>query len=299
MVLKKQPRQSISLQPENFLMNINRICICGAGTMGSGIAQAAAQSGFYTILFELNPDVLEKAKATIEASLQLLTDKKKIAEGEKEKILQRIVFTNDIHTCLADVFIEAIVEKTEAKVALFNQLAEINHSECIFASNTSSLSVTKIAEMTQRPERVIGMHFFNPATIMKLVEVVNTSFTNEQTTGTIIELAKAMGKTPVVCKDSPGFIVNRVARPYYIEALRMAEEGIPFEQIDEIMESSGFKLGPFRLMDLIGNDINFAVSNSVYEQLDKPERLKPSFIQEEKVKENKLGKKSGEGYYKY
>jgi 3-hydroxybutyryl-CoA dehydrogenase len=299
MVLKKQPRQSISLQPENFLMNINRICICGAGTMGSGIAQAAAQSGFYTILFELNPDVLEKARAIIETSLQLLTDKKKIAEGEKEKILQRIVFTNDIHTCLADVFIEAIVEKTEAKVALFNQLAEINHSECIFASNTSSLSVTKIAEMTQRPERVIGMHFFNPATIMKLVEVVNTSFTNEQTTGTIIELAKAMGKTPVVCKDSPGFIVNRVARPYYIEALRMAEEGIPFEQIDEIMESSGFKLGPFRLMDLIGNDINFAVSNSVYEQLDKPERLKPSFIQEEKVKENKLGKKSGEGYYKY
>jgi 3-hydroxybutyryl-CoA dehydrogenase len=229
----------------------------------------------------------------------LLTDKKKIAEGEKEKILERISFTDDIHTCLADVFIEAIVEKTEAKVALFNQLAEINHSECIFASNTSSLSVTKIAEMVQRPERVIGMHFFNPATIMKLVEVVNTSFTNEQTTETIIELAKAMGKTPVVCKDSPGFIVNRVARPYYIEALRMAEEGIPFEKIDEIMESSGFKLGPFRLMDLIGNDINFAVSCSVYEQLNKPERLKPSYIQEEKVKEGKLGKKSGEGYYRY
>jgi 3-hydroxybutyryl-CoA dehydrogenase len=280
-------------------MTINSICVCGAGTMGSGIAQAAAQSGFYTILFELNSAVLEKAKIAIEVSLQLLTAKKKIAEGEKEKILQRIIFTEDIHTCLADVFIEAIIEKTDAKVALFNQLAEINHSECIFASNTSSLSVTRIAEAVQRPERVIGMHFFNPATIMKLVEVVNTSFTNNQTTKAIIELAKAMGKVPVVCKDSPGFIVNRVARPYYIEALRLAEEGIPFEQIDEIMESSGFKLGSFRLMDLIGNDVNFAVSNSVYEQLDKPERLKPSYIQEEKVNEGKLGKKSGEGYYKY
>ncbi len=263
-----QQQALISLQPENFHMTINSICVCGAGTMGSGIAQAAAQSGFYTILFELNPLVLEKARAAIEANLQLLTDKKKIAEGEKEKILQRIIFTDDIHTCLADVFIEAIIEKTDAKVALFNQLAEINHSECIFASNTSSLSVTRIAETVQRPERVIGMHFFNPATIMKLVEVVNTSFTNNQTTQAIIELAKAMGKVPVVCKDSPGFIVNRVARPYYIEALRLAEEGIPIEQIDKIMEATGFKLGPFKLMDLIGNDINFAVSNSVYEQLE-------------------------------
>jgi 3-hydroxybutyryl-CoA dehydrogenase len=280
-------------------MTVNSICVCGAGAMGSGIAQAAAQAGFYTILFELNEEILTKAKDSIEKNLQLLTDKKKIVAAEKEKIGQRIFFTTDIHTCLADVFIEAIVEKTEAKVALFNQLAEINHSECIFASNTSSLSITKIAEQVQRPERVIGMHFFNPATIMKLVEVVNSPLTNEITSATIIELAKAMGKVPVVCKDSPGFIVNRVARPYYIEALRMAEEGVPIEQIDGLMEAAGFKLGPFRLMDLIGNDVNFAVSNSVYEQLNKPERLKPSYIQEEKVKEGKLGKKSGEGYYRY
>ena len=201
---------------------------------------------------------------------------------------------------LADVFIEAIVEKIEIKIGLFNQLAEMNHGESIFATNTSSLSVTKIAEGVINPARVIGMHFFNPATIMKLVEVVNTEFTNQQTTDTIIELAKTMGKTPVLCKDAPGFIVNRVARPYYTEALRLAEEKISsFEQTDRLMEATGFKMGPFKLMDLIGNDINYAVSCSVHQQLGNPDRLKPSFIQKEKVDSGKLGKKSGEGYYQY
>lgn len=280
-------------------MQINTICVCGAGTMGSGIAQAAAQAGFYTILYELNPAVLETAKKNIEKNLSLLVEKGKITSGKKEQVLNHFQFTGDIHSCLADVFIEAIIEKPEAKIALFNQLAEINHSECVFASNTSSLSITKIAEQVQRPERVIGMHFFNPATIMKLVEVVNTEFTNEQTTRVVADLAKQMNKVPVICKDAPGFIVNRVARPYYIEALRLAEEGIPVEQIDTLMEASGFKLGPFRLMDLIGNDVNYAVSCSVYEQLGKPDRLMPSSIQEQKVKEGRLGKKSGEGYYKY
>ncbi len=281
-------------------MTINSICVCGAGTMGSGIAQAAAQAGFFTLLYELNPAVLEKARSSIQKNLQMLIEKNKITAAQKEEITNRIQFTDDIQTCLADVFIEAIIEKPEIKIALFNQLAELNHSECIFASNTSSLSITKIAEQVQRPERVIGMHFFNPATIMKLVEVVNTSYTNEITTSTIIELAKQMNKTPVLCKDSPGFIVNRVARPYYIESLRLAEEGLTdFAQADRLLEATGFKMGPFKLMDLIGNDINYAVSCSVYEQMNEPERLKPSYIQKEKVKEGKLGKKSGEGYYEY
>ena len=276
------------------------VCICGAGTMGRGIAQAMAQSGFYTILYELNSSVLTNAKETIEKNLQLLTDKGKITQDEKASIIQRILFTGNIHHCLADVIIEAIVEKAEAKIALFNQLAEINHSETVFATNTSSLPVTKIAEKVMSPQRVIGMHFFNPATIMKLVEIVTTKFTDRQTIDIIIELAKEMGKTPVVCKDSPGFIVNRVARPYYIESLRMAEENIAgFETIDSLLEATGFKMGPFKLMDLIGNDINYAVSNSVYEQMNKPERLKPSFIQKEKVEKGELGKKSGNGYYPY
>ena len=268
--------------------------------MGSGIAQAAAQAGFYTLLYELNTTVLDNAKNAIDKNLQSLVTKGKMSVDEKEKVLQRIQFTNDLQSCLADVFIEAIVEKPAIKIALFNQLAEINHSDCIFASNTSSLSITEIAGKVQRPERAIGMHFFNPATIMKLVEVVNTPFTSKEVTATIIELAKQMGKTPVVCKDSPGFIVNRVARPYYIESLRIAEEGqADFSQIDSMLEATGFKMGPFKLMDLIGNDINYAVSCSVYEQLNSPERLKPSYIQQERVEKNELGKKSGKGYYEY
>ena len=281
-------------------MTINSICICGAGTMGSGIAQVAAQAGFHTILYDLSTEVLEKAKLIIDKNLGRLVEKGKLDKTDKEKIFHRIQFSSDIQTCLADIFIEAIVEKTAIKTALFNQLAGINHSECIFATNTSSLPVNEIASGIKNPERVIGMHFFNPAPLMKLVEVVNTNYTNEKTTRIICELAKQMGKTPVVCKDSPGFIVNRVARPFYIESLRLAEEGHSnFTQIDELLEASGFRMGPFRLMDLIGNDVNYAVSVSVYEQLGKPGRLKPSDIQKEKVEKGELGKKSGKGYYRY
>ena len=268
--------------------------------MGSGIAQVSAHAGFYTILYELNQAVLEKAKLSIEKSLSIFVEKGKITPAEKEKIISRIQFTNNSQTCLADVFIEAIIEKPEAKIALFNQLAELNHSECVFATNTSSLSVTDIAAKIKNPERVIGMHFFNPAALMKLVEVVKTEYTDAGITQTICELARMMDKTPVVCKDSPGFIVNRVARPYYTESLRMAEEGIAdFSQIDTLMEATGFKMGPFKLMDLIGNDVNYTVSCSVYEQLGKPERLKPSSIQKEKVDKGELGRKTNKGYYNY
>ena len=279
---------------------IQTICVCGAGTMGSGIAQVAAQSGFHTILYELNKDVLERSRVSINNILQKLSDKQKITEEVKKKTLQRIRFTNDIQTCLADVFIEAIVERPEIKIALFNQLAELNHSECIFATNTSSLSVTRIAEAVKNPERVIGMHFFNPAPLMRLVEIVNTHYTDKKSTETIVELARQMEKAPVICKDSPGFIVNRVARPFYIESLRLAEEiTVDFSKIDSLLEETGFKMGPFKLMDLIGNDVNYAVSVSVHKQLGNPERLKPSFIQQQKVEAGELGKKTGKGYYQY
>lgn len=279
---------------------IQTICICGAGTMGSGIAQVSAQAGFSTILYELNADVLEKAQKNIGKSLQLILEKGKISPADKELIQSRIHFTSDIRDCRADVFIEAIIENPEIKISLFNQLAALNNTYCIFASNTSSLSVNTIAGAIKNPERVVGMHFFNPAPVMKLVEIVTTDYTNEETVQTIIDLAKRMGKTPVVCKDSPGFIVNRVARPYYIEALRLAEEGITdFPTIDSLLEATGFKMGPFKLMDLIGNDINYTVSCSIYEQLNKPERLRPSLIQKEKVQKGELGKKTGKGYYEY
>ncbi len=279
---------------------INTICVCGAGTMGSGIAQATASSGFYTLLYDLNETVLGNARISIENNLQKLVDRNKITAEEKTNTTNNIHFTNDLYECLADVVIEAIVEKPEAKIALFNQLAEINHSETVFASNTSSLSVTEIAKGVKNPERVIGMHFFNPATIMKLVEVVNTDFTNGQTKDLVVAIIKKLGKTPVLCKDSPGFIVNRVARPFYIESFRMVEEqNADYSTIDSLIEATGFKMGPFKLMDLIGNDINYAVSCSMYEQLGKPERIKPSYIQKEKVEKGELGRKSGKGYFQY
>lgn len=268
--------------------------------MGSSIAQAAAQHDFHVILFDLNTGMLQKAKAAMESNLQTLEQKNKIAAGAGAAILGRIQFVADINDCIADLVIEAIVEKPEAKVALLNQLAEVNHSDVVFATNTSSLSVTEIAKKVIHPERVAGMHFFNPATIMKLVEVVATPFSNQQTIETIVQTARQMDKTTVLCQDAPGFIVNHVARPYYLEALRLVEQGVAdFQTIDTLLEASGFKMGPFRLMDLIGNDINYAVSCQVYDALGKPDRLHPSPIQKEKVETGQLGRKTGKGYYEY
>ena len=279
---------------------IQTICVCGAGTMGSGIAQVAAMGGYRTLLYDVNTDMLQKGKSAIEKSLSILTEKNKISPEDKATILDRLFFVNTITDCLADLIIEAIVEKPEIKLDLFHQLATINGEFTILASNTSSLSITALAEKIPHPGRVVGMHFFNPAPLMKLVEVVSTKFTNQETMGTVMDLVRQMGKTPVLCKDAPGFIVNHVARPYYLEALKLVEEGLAdFETIDTLLEASGFKMGPFRLMDLIGNDVNYAVSCSVYEAMGRPERLKPSPVQEQKVQKGELGRKTGKGYYHY
>lgn len=275
------------------------ICICGAGTMGSGIAQTAAQSGFTTVLYDVNEAMVQKAKEKIEKDLQTLAEKNKITAQEKETAFNNLRFSSKINDCRADVIIEAIVEQPAAKADLFRRLEEINTGDTIFASNTSSLSVTQIAEKMTRPQRMIGMHFFNPAPVMKLVEVVSTRYTDESTLRTIVHLCRQMHKTPVLCKDAPGFIVNRVARPYYLESLYLAEQGIDIKTIDSLLEASGFKMGAFRLMDLIGNDVNYAVSSSLYEALDKPTRLKPSPLQQQKVENGELGKKTGKGYYSY
>ncbi|MFZ9694489.1 MAG: 3-hydroxyacyl-CoA dehydrogenase family protein [Chitinophagaceae bacterium] len=279
---------------------INTIGVCGAGTMGSGIALTAALAGYATILYDLNEAALEKAHTHHQKELAKSIAKGKLTEEQAKKTMALLRYTPELDTCIAEIFIEAILEKTAPKVALFNQLAELNHSDCVFASNTSSLSITEIAKQVQHPERVIGLHFFNPATLMKLVELVTTPFTNSTITSLAKDLILALGKTPVICQDAPGFIVNRVARPFYIESLRIAEEGnTELTQIDRVLEGAGFKMGPFKLMDLIGNDINYAVSCSVYEQLGKPERLLPSFLQQRLVQEGKWGRKSGEGYYTY
>jgi 3-hydroxybutyryl-CoA dehydrogenase len=283
-----------------MMQSIKKICVCGAGTMGSGIAQVCATSGYETVLFDVDETIIGKAKDKIDADLTRLVEKKKIDEEQKHYIVERIIFASDITYCKAELVIEAIIEKLETKLSLFQQLEAINSTKTIFASNTSSLSITKIAEGLFGKERLIGLHFFNPVPLMKLVEVVVTKYTQENIIPAVLSFVKSLSKTPVLCEDSPGFIVNRVARPFYIESLRLAEEHkISFETIDQLLEARGFKMGPFRLMDLIGNDINYTVSCSVYEQLNKPERLKPSLIQKEKVDKAELGKKTGKGYYEY
>ncbi|MBP6431803.1 MAG: 3-hydroxybutyryl-CoA dehydrogenase [Ferruginibacter sp.] len=282
------------------MTSISIICTIGAGTMGSGIAQVCAQNGFYTLLFDINDEVLEKAKTSIQKNLQYLVDKQKISAEEKSTIFQRIKFVTDTNDCIADVFIEAIVEKIEAKVSIFNQLAEVNHGEAIFATNTSSLSVSAIQKNIQNPTRVVGMHFFNPAPLMKLVEVVKGEQTSDEAAQAIYELCKQLNKTPVMCKDAPGFIVNRVARHYYLEAMKLVEQGdATIENVDELMEATGFKMGPFKLMDLIGMDINLAVSQSLYNAFNNEERFKPAQLQIDKVAANELGKKTGKGFYNY
>jgi 3-hydroxybutyryl-CoA dehydrogenase len=280
--------------------NIKTICVCGAGAMGSGIAQVAAQAGFNVIQFDMNESMLDKSKAGITNSLQKFVEKNKLTAEEKNAVLNRIIFTSNIEHCKAGIIIEAIVENKDIKIKLFNDLAAINNTSTIYATNTSSISVHEIAIATSVKEKIAGMHFFNPAQLMKLVEVVKHEHTDNAVIETLVALAKQMNKVPVVCKDAPGFIVNRVARHYYLEAMLLVEQGFAdVETIDAIMEVSGFKMGPFKLMDLIGMDVNYSVSNIVWEALGKPERLKPSPLQKEKVDKKELGRKTGKGFYSY
>ena len=279
---------------------IQKICVAGAGTMGSGIALAAAQNNFDTVLFDTNEKGIENAKKSIGKNLDFLLNKEKISITEKENIYKRILFTTNIEDCTGDLIIEAIIENVSIKETLYKNIAAINTARTIFASNTSSLSISAIQKNILYPERICGMHFFNPAHIMKLVEVVAGEETSEQTMQTVYDTCIALKKQPVICKDAPGFIVNRVARHFYLEAMHLAyEKKINFEDIDLLMENAGFKMGPFKLMDLIGMDINLAVSQSVYHAFNDNPRFKPSPMQEQKVAEGNLGKKTGKGFYEY
>lgn len=279
---------------------IEKICVCGAGTMGSGIAQIAAHKGFQVKLFDVNTNVLESAEGTIDKNLNYLVNKNRISETDKKSIANRIEFITQIEDCRADLIIEAIVERMDVKINLWQQLSAFNSDETIFATNTSSLSVSALQKEIKNPERFAGLHFFNPAYLMKLVEIVKGEKTNEATIEVLQNVCLQLDKTSVVCQDAPGFIVNRVARPYYLESLKIIENGwASFEELDQLLVATGFKMGPFTLMDLIGIDINHAVSTSLYEAMDQPIRLKPSNIQAQKVAEGNLGKKTGKGFYQY
>ncbi len=272
----------------------------GAGTMGSGIALAAALKNFPVILCDINEVVLATAKENIKKNLDFLVGKQKITATQKQAVIDNIQLTHDVDYCSADIIIEAVVEKLSVKEALLTKLAGQNAETTILATNTSSLSVSAIQKNIPGPGRVIGMHFFNPAHVMKLVEVVQGEATTAAAAKLVMDLCIQMGKTPVLCKDAPGFIVNRVARPYYLEAMFLVENNIAtIEDIDAAMEATGFKMGPFRLMDMIGMDVNLSVSTSLYEAFDHAQRFKPSVLQIEKVNKGELGRKTGKGFYLY
>ena len=278
------------------------ISVIGAGTMGSGIAQVAATCGWQVSIIDSFPKALENSKSKLKSILNRLVEKGKLNEEQSKSILTRIHWTTNMDEIFnSHMAIEAIVENLEIKQNLFLQMESIVSEDCILATNTSSLSVLKIASACKLKSRIMGIHFFNPVPLMKLVEVIPTEKTDCKLLLEVKTILKGWGKSVVTAKDTPGFIVNRVARPFYNEALKIYEEGIAdFATIDWAMkEFGGFRMGPFELMDYIGNDINYSATKAVYDGTNHDSRYKPSSIQKELVDEGFLGRKSGRGYFDY
>jgi len=284
-------------------MNIDsKIGVIGAGAMGSGIAQIAATAGHSVYLCDSSNEALSGSKAKLQKVMDRLVEKGKVNSTAAKELQERISYVENTG-CFADcdLVIEAIVENIEVKKSVFNELETIVSEDCILASNTSSLSVASIAAACKNSERVMGIHFFNPAPLMPLVEIIPAVQTDEKNLSPIIELMKSWGKAPVLAKDTPGFIVNRIARPFYGEAIRILEEGIAdYATIDWALKNKGgFRMGPFELMDFIGNDINYKVTETVFEQFFYDPRYRPSFTQKRMVEAGRLGRKTGRGYYSY
>lgn len=278
---------------------IKTVGIAGAGTMGQGIAQVCAIAGFDVLLFDVNAEAIQKAIASIEKVLQKSIEKNKITVEAGRQSLARIKRCETIQELKADLIIEAAIENLEIKKELF-QAIEINNPDSLLTTNTSSIPITQIAAGIKNRSRFAGLHFFNPAPVMKLVEVIQGAETSAESIDTLRNFSQRLGKTSVVAKDSPGFIVNRVARHYYVEALKMLEENhTSMQTIDKLLKASGFKMGPFELMDLIGMDVNFSVTRSMFNAFYQDTKFRPSRIQQQKVDAGHLGIKSGRGFYNY
>ncbi|RYZ54700.1 MAG: 3-hydroxybutyryl-CoA dehydrogenase [Sphingobacteriales bacterium] len=279
---------------------LQTIGVIGSGAMGSGIAQVAAAAGHQVVLYDNNSAALDKARLNLQSTLNKLQEKGKLADAAG--IFGRFTFASAL-SALSDckLVIEAIVEKLEIKKAVFSELETLVAGDCVLATNTSSLSVTSIAASCRQPERFLGLHFFNPAPLMALVEVIPAIQTDSATIASCTGLMKDWGKIPVLAKDTPGFIVNRVARPFYGEALRIYEEGIAdMATIDWAMTEIGkFRMGPFTLMDYIGHDVNYVVTETVFQSFFYDPRFKPSFSQKRLLEAGWLGRKTGRGFYNY
>ena len=281
---------------------IKRVGVIGSGTMGSGIAQVAAIAGCQVKLYDTNQAALDKAKVSLEKILNRLIEKGRIDTDEKNRIQSNISYVDKLKDLSnSNLTIEAIIENLNIKKKVFSELETYVSDDCIIASNTSSLSIASIAASLQKPERCIGIHFFNPAPLMKLVEVIPAIQTSHEVLQKSIDTISNWKKVVAVAKDTPGFIVNRVARPFYGEALRIYEEGIAdFATIDWAMKSiGGFRMGPFELMDFIGNDVNYTVTETVFTAFYFDPRYKPAFTQKRFSEAGYLGRKSGKGYYDY
>ena len=276
--------------------------VLGGGTMGSGIVQVAAQNGHKTFLVDLNEEVLNKSKAKLAKIMARLVEKGKISQDQADATQSNVVYSTDVKDFAScGIVIEAIIEDINIKSKVFANLETIVSKECILASNTSSLSIASIGASVEESSRVIGIHFFNPAPLMPLVEIIPAVQTSEATLNTAKSLIDGWGKVTVVCKDTPGFIVNRVARPFYGEAMRIYEEGVAdFATIDWAMtEIGGFRMGPYTLMDYIGNDVNYTVTETVFTAFYFDPRYKPSFTQKRHAEAGYLGRKSGKGFFDY
>jgi 3-hydroxybutyryl-CoA dehydrogenase len=279
-----------------------KIAVLGAGTMGAGIAQVAAQAGFPTLVYDVKQEFIEAGLNRVKTFLKGSRERGRLSAEQEQEILDRFSTSTKLDDCKdSALVIEAAPEKLDLKRDIFKQLDAICAPETLLASNTSSFSVTAIAASTQHQERVLGLHFFNPPPLMALVEVIQGDRTSAATIEKATELMRAIGKTPARAKDTPGFIVNRVARPFYNEGLRILGDGdASVETIDRIMKEAGnFRMGPFELMDLIGNDINFAATESLYRSFFEDPRFRPSPIQQRMVMGGNWGRKSGRGFYSY
>ena len=277
------------------------IGIAGGGAMGSGIAQIIAQCGYDVIIYDPFESVLQRAKENCWLSLQKLEEKGKFKNNEAKEVFQRMQFTNEISELHAiEIFIEAIPEELNLKQQLFGSIEKIVSKDTLLASNTSSLSIASISSVLSSPERMVGIHFFNPATIMPLVEIIPSLATNKEPLERAINFVNELKKTIVIAKDTPGFIVNRLARPFYGEALRIVEEQMAsFSDVDYAMRALGFKMGPFELMDFIGHDVNYRVTETVWTQMFFDPRYRPSLIQKRLFESGFFGKKTRRGYYQY